>query len=129
MAAYWPQAVLGSFKANADLSNSQYTLVKLATDGGVVAVSAITDIPIGVLQNTPKQGQTAEVVIVGGTKVKAAGAISLPALLGAAADGRIAKVTLPSATVHIFGQADEAATAANDIVSAVVNFASPARAV
>lgn len=131
MAAFWPQVVLASYIAGADLSAAanQYTFVKLNTSGEVVAVTAITDIPIGVLQNLPKAGATAEVVMVGGTKLKASAAITLPAILGTASDGRAAKLAAGTATtVYVVGQADTPAGAANEIFSAVINTASPARA-
>lgn len=130
MSAFWPQPVLGSFIAGADLSALQYTMVKLNSSGQVVAVAAITDIPIGVLQNKPVSGATAEVLIVGGTKVLASAAIVLPAVLGTDASGRAKKLAAGTDTTqYIIGQADVPAGATGDIISAVVNFASPARAV
>lgn len=132
MTAHFEQAVTASFTAGADLSAGQYTFVKLNSAGAVVAVSAITDIPVGVLQNSPAQGQTAEVLVIGGTKVKAGAAIALPAVLGVDASGRAVALVPGTAgatlTQFIVGQADAPAGAANDIISAIVNLASPARA-
>lgn len=132
MTAVWTSPVLASYTAGADLSAAQYTAVKFNSAGAVVAVAAITDIPIGVLQNKPTSGQTAEVLIVGGTKFKASAAITLPATLGVSANGRAAKIAAGTdSTQYIIGQADGEqgiAGAANDIIAAVVNFASPARA-
>ena len=128
MASHWPQAVLASYVAGADLSAKQYTFVKLDTAGAVVAVAAVTDIPIGVLQNAPKAGETAEVVVVGGTKVVASASITLPALLVVTNTGTVAKaVPGTDTTKHIVGQADEAAGNSGEVISAIVNTASPAR--
>lgn len=129
MATFWPQPIVVTYEAAADLTAHQFRFVKLDANGKVVAIAAITDIPIGVLQNTPNVGQAAEVVVLGGTKVKASAAITLPALLGTAADGKAVDLTLPAATVHIVGQGDEPAGGADEIVSAFVNTINPARAV
>lgn len=129
MSAFWPQPVLGSFVAGADLSALQYTAVKLNSSGQVVAVAAVTDIPIGILQNAPLSGATAEVLIVGGSKVIASAAITLPAVLGVDASGRAKKLAAGTDTTqYIVGQADVAAGATGDIISAVFNFATPSRA-
>lgn len=127
MVAHWTQPVLASYVAAADLSALQYTFVKLDSAGKVVAVAAVTDIPVGVLQNAPKSGQIAEVLVVGGTKLKASAAIALPALVGTSATGTAVKLTLPAATAHILGQADVPAGGAGEVISAIVNCANPAR--
>lgn len=129
MASFWPQPIVVSFVAAADLSALQYTFVKLDSNGAVVAVAAATDIPIGVLQNAPKSGQTAEVAVVGGTKLKASAAITLPALVGTTATGTAVKLAAGTDTTkYILGQADTAAGGANELISVIVNCASPARA-
>lgn len=130
MVAFWPQPVQASFVAAADLSALQYQFVKLDSAGKVVAVAAITDIPVGVLQNAPTSGQIAEVVVVGGTKLKATAAITLPALLGVDTAGKGKKIAAGTDTTqYVLGQADVAAGGANEIISAFINCASPARAV
>ena len=133
MATFLSQEVVGSYVAGADLSAAanQYTFVKLDVNGAVVAVAAATDVPIGVLQNTPKPGATAEVVIIGGTKLKASAAIVVTngALIGTTSSGTAVKLTVVTdATKYILGVADSPAGAAGDIISAIVNCASPARA-
>jgi hypothetical protein len=130
--ASWQEAVSGSYTAAADLSALQYQFVKFNSSGGVVAIAAVTDIPAGVLQNQPKSGQIAEVLIVGGTKLKASAAIALPALLGVDTTGRGKKIAAGTDTTqYIVGFADGEqgiAGATGDIIAAVVNCASPARA-
>lgn len=87
---------MGSYKAGADLSALQYTFVKAGTNAGeVIAVAAVTDIPIGILMNAPTSGQTADVALPGGgAKLKMGGAVTAGARvsttaagLGVAADG------------------------------------------
>ena len=61
MAYEGPQIKLPGLTANADLSAKQYYYVKLVGAGLVDVCSAVTDIPIGVLQNNPVSGMPAEV--------------------------------------------------------------------
>lgn len=132
MTATWQEAVSASYPAGADLSALQYTFVKLDSSGNVVAVAAATDIPVGVLQNAPTSGHTAEVLVIGGTKLVASAAISLPALIGTTSTGTAVKLAAGTdATKYILGQAEGAqgiAGAAGDVISVFVNCATPSRA-
>lgn len=56
----------------ADLTGHQYRFVKLDSNGDVVAMAAITDIPFGVLQNAPNVGEPASVIPIGGGGSKVA---------------------------------------------------------
>jgi hypothetical protein len=117
-----------SLAAGADLSAKQYTFVKLS-GAGVVSAAAATDIVIGVLQNAPKSGQTAEVAIDGVTKLKASAAITVGALVGTTSTGTaVAVVAGTDTTKYVFGQAITAAGAANDIITVAVSCKSPNRA-
>ena len=71
MAYESPQICIGTLTAAADLSGKQYYFVKLASESTVNVCSAVTDVPIGVLQNTPASGESAEVAIFGLSKVSA----------------------------------------------------------
>ena len=51
------QVKVGQFTASADLSGKQYHFVKMSGNNTVTVCAAITDVPIGVLQNTPTSGQ------------------------------------------------------------------------
>lgn len=73
--------------AGADLSAEQYKFVKLNSSGQAVVCAAITDRPIGILQNAPTSGQEAEVLVVGGSKLKAGGSITEGAMLGITSAG------------------------------------------
>jgi len=60
------------FKADEDLENFQWHLVKAASTSGNVAsaTGACNPFPIGVLINSPSAGQEATVVMLGPTKCK-----------------------------------------------------------
>ncbi len=121
-------AVKTSFKAGADLSTAQYKFVKLNSDGEVILAAATTDRPIGVLQNDPASGETAEVTIAGGTKVKAGGTLAVgnPLFTNASGLGVTATVGSGGATFYIVGTAISAG-ASGEIVTAVVDCANAAR--
>lgn len=120
----------GTRKAGADLSSSQYKFVKLNASGEVIACAAATDKPYGVLQNTPISGATADVLIVGITKVQADAALATPGtLIGTSADGQAdAKTPGTDTTEYVVGQTIGTAGAAGELLTVVVNCASPARA-
>jgi hypothetical protein len=115
--------------AGADLSTKQYTFVKLDSSGQAVAASGATDIPVGVLQNAPTSGQEAEVLIVGGTKIVAGAAIGEGALIGTSAAGKaVALVAGTDTTKYVVGTLLTESAADGNIVTAVVNCATPGRA-
>jgi hypothetical protein len=84
MAVEGPQPVKWSFPAGADLSAAanQYKFVEVDSSGNVSVCNAVTDRPIGVLQNRPKQGEAAEVTISGITKLQADAALAIGAIIG-----------------------------------------------
>lgn len=91
MATSHPTDTIPGLQAGADLSAKQYHFVKLDSNGKVVACSATTDIPIGILQNAPDATYVkAAVVACGGTsKLVAGGALATPGTaLGTKSDGR-----------------------------------------
>lgn len=117
-----------SLPAGADLSAKQYCLVKLSGTG-VVACSAVTDVPIGVLQNAPTSGKTAEIAIAGISKIKVGAAISAGTLIGTTTAGLALALTPGTDTTkYIIGQIVTASSAANDIVTATINALNPSRA-
>lgn len=128
MAYEGPQIKLPGLTANADLSAKQFYYVKLAGAGLVDVCSAVTDIPIGVLQNTPASGMPAEVCALGETKIVTAAATAAGAEIGTSANGRAAAyVPGTDTTKRITGQMVTATGAANGIGTAVVNCINPAR--
>ena len=115
------QIKVGQFTASADLSAKQYHFVKMSGNNTVTVCAAITDLPIGVLQNTPTSGQAAEVCIFGITKVVADGTLAAGNLIGTSADGQADAIAAGTdVTVTTVGQALKAA-AAGETVEAFIN--------
>jgi hypothetical protein len=106
--------------AAADLSALQYTFVKLDANGLVAAASAQGEDCIGVLQNDPVAGEECEIVCVGVTKVSADSAIDEMDAITTAADGQADQA---ASADFVLGKALTAATAADDIITIVVNCA------
>jgi hypothetical protein len=116
MAYEGAQLKLGNLTAAADLSAKQFHFVKLATATTVNVCTAITDVPIGVLQNTPTSGQAAEVCIFGITKVVADGNLAAGNIIGTSSDSQADAITRGSdTTVTVMGQAIEAGSAGQTV--------------
>jgi hypothetical protein len=60
-----------SMIAGEDLSDEQFKFVKLSASNTVVRCTAATDLPIGVLQNKPVSGGTANVILAGISRIYA----------------------------------------------------------
>jgi hypothetical protein len=115
--------------AGADLSAKQYYFVKMSADNTCVLCSAATDVPIGVLQNSPISGAEASVLVVGGTKLVAGAAIAAGVKIGTASTGKAdAKVAGTDTTEYTVGQVLLASGGDAEVLTAVVNCASPNRA-
>ena len=112
MAYESPGIDIGTLTAAADLSSNQYYFVKLASATTVNVCTAITDLPIGILQNTPTSGQAADVRIFGISKASADGTLTAGRWIGTSADSQAAGITPGSdTTVYVMGQAIQAASA------------------
>lgn len=128
MATENPIYVDSSKLAAADLSGHQYRFVK-ETANGIEAIAAVTDRPAGILQNDPKQGESAQVMKIGKSKLVAGAAIAITALVGTDATGKgDTKVPGTDTTEYVCGSASEAAGNANEIISVYVNCMNPHRA-
>jgi hypothetical protein len=115
--------------AGADLSTKQYYFVKVNSSGNAVLCAAATDAPIGVLQNNPISGAEASIVVVGGTKLVAGAAIAAGIKIGTDSAGKAdAKVAGTDTTEYTVGQVLLASAADADVITAVINCASPNRA-
>ena len=115
--------------AGADLSTKQYYFVKVNSSGNAVLCAAATDAPIGVLQNSPISGAEASIVVVGGTKLVAGAAIAAGIKIGTDSAGKAdAKVAGTDTTEYTVGQVLLASGADAEILTAVINCASPNRA-
>jgi hypothetical protein len=71
---------------------------------------------------------SSDLLIVGGTKLVASEAITLPAFLSVASAGKADKIAVTDTTQYVVGQALTAAGADADVITAVVNCANPTRA-
>jgi len=120
MAFEIPGRVDGTRPAGADLSaaGNQYKFVKLNTSGQVVAITAVTDKPYGILQNTPAAGQAAEVMIDGISKVQGDANLTIGDQVSPSADGQAAAaVPGTDTTKYIVGEVLTDNTTAGGIVS------------
>ena len=112
MAYESPSISIGTFTAAADLSAKQYHFVSLATATTVNVCSAITNAPIGILQNNPTSGQQAIVQLFGISKVVADGTLAAGNFIGTSADGQADAISPGTdTTVYMTGQCIQAASA------------------
>lgn len=119
-----------SFVAGADLSTKQYHFVKLdgTTRRTIVACSAVTDIPVGVLQNNPTAGKMATVMSVGQSKIVADANLACNDRIGTSADGQAAAyVAGVDTTKYLVGYVLDENTAAGGLISAWISCIAPAR--
>ena len=79
---------IGTFTASADLSSKQYYFVKMSGDNTVTVCAAVTDKPIGVLQNKPESGEQAVVRVFGVSKFSVDATVAAGDCLGTSADGQ-----------------------------------------
>lgn len=109
---------MGSYKAGADLSAKQYTFVKAGTNAGeVVAVSATTDVPIGILMNAPLSGEAADVALPGGgAKLKCDASVTNGGLIKTGDDGLGEAASADGALVCARADVTGKTTAANDVI-------------
>lgn len=120
--------VTKTFVAGADLSAKQYYLVKLSA-GTVIPCAAVTDVPIGVVQNNPLSGEAAEVVLLGGTKVVSSANLAAGVQIGTTTAGKVAALVAGTDTTkYVVGTLVTAAGADGVIGTAVINCINPHRA-
>ena len=118
-----------TFIAGEDLSSSQYKFVKMSGNMKVIECDALTDIPIGVLQDKPKNGNPALVMVLGRSKVDSGGALTAGWLIGTAADGQAVRKQAGTNTTHyIVGHVVHGSGGAGRPASALINCMSPTRA-
>lgn len=129
MAIQASQPLKISLVAGADLSAKQYYFVKLNSSGQAVVCAAVTDIPVGILQNTPASGSVAEITVVGVSKVSSDAGLTAGNQIGTSADGQAAAyVAGTDTTKYIVGQMLTTTGAAAVIGTAVINCVAPHRA-
>lgn len=114
---------LWSFTAGANLT--QYTFVKLNSQGQVVPCAAVTDQPIGVVQDSPNSGDTATVCGIGISKVvtgsAASGGLAVGTSISTDASGDALAITPGTDTTkYLVGVVVEASANPGELVSAWV---------
>jgi hypothetical protein len=122
-------AVKVTLVAGEDLSAKQYHFVKIDNGTGkAVAVSGAADRPIGVVQNNPSSGQEAEVLISGGTKIKAGGSASAGQALFASASATGVTLAFGTTASAAFAVGTWISSGASgEIATAVINCANSGR--
>lgn len=98
--------------AGADLRLKKGYAVKVSA-GTAILCAAVTDVPYGILENTPNTGELCTITRDGATKaVIGAGGVTRGQRIGTAADGRLVTKTEGTDLTHyICGIAEETAAA------------------
>lgn len=114
---------IGWLLAGADLSSHQFGLVKLS-GATWVKCSAVTDMPIGILQDKPTSGLAACVAVGGVSKCKLGGSVTAGNKIGPDANG--AGVSKTDATHWAIGVALESVSLAatptdSELASVLIN--------
>ncbi len=107
-----------TFKAGADLTNSQYHFVKLDGSGGIVACGVAKELSIAILQNLPADTKAARVRLLGTSKLVMAEACSENALLTTDANGH--GVLANADKDHVGAIALEASGGADEIIEVLI---------
>lgn len=106
-----------TYLAGADLSSKQYTFVKLSNDTTVVSAGA-GEAALGILQNNPESGDTANVMIMGYSLLVMSEAVAVMAKVASTAAGEGAAVTGDDLIYN--AMCVEASTADNDEVKVLL---------
>lgn len=122
--AYEANMIVRSFVAGGNLASSQYKAVKLSADNTVVICDGATDKAIGVLQNKPASGATAEVCIFGVTKWQGDADLAAGDYVGTSADGQAdAKTPAGAGTEWYIGVVLQGNSAAGGLATVFINAA------
>jgi protein involved in temperature-dependent protein secretion len=117
-AAEWNQQTL-SYPAGAAIPAHRF--VKFDANRAVIACSATTDRPIGIVTEAVEAGETARICYSGIALLEASAAIALNALVGTTADGSgVALTPGAAATAYVAAIAHEAAGADGDLIAVLV---------
>jgi hypothetical protein len=106
-----------TYPANGDLSSYQYRFVKLES-AGTVAICGNGEVPLGILQNDPEDGEMANVMIMGISNLCTHTTQSVGDKIGSQALGRGVAVTADTNTYNAI--ALEAATAQDDEIKVLL---------
>lgn len=119
-----------SFQAAADLSAQQFRFVKLDANGQIAAITAVTDIPIGVLQDKPGAAGRAGCVMLNGiSKIVGGANLAKADQVGPDAQGRaVAYVAGTDTTKYKVGQILEDNSVAGGLCTMVFDCSAASRA-
>ena len=122
MATFGP-SLIASFATTADLSSSEYLLVKASADGQVaLATAKASDFVVGVLTDGVADGSSSaagvSVQIAGIAKAKAGAAVAIGAALTCDSSGRA--ITTTTGGDNLLGRALTAASGANEIIEVLL---------
>lgn len=120
--AYEIRGLVITLKAGEDLTEKQFHAVKISGDSTVVACG-LGDKPVGILQNDPRNGSAAEIMVYGVSRVKIGATMTAGASVTVDATGQVVNET-ENLTNYNFGQLLENATAGS-IGTALINTAVP----
>lgn len=124
------QVKIPGLTAGGDLSAAanQYKFVKYSALKAVVVCDGVTDVPCGVLQNTPASGAAADVVCFGITKVQGDADLAFGNLIGTSADGQAAAYAAGTDTTkYVVGHVIQDNAAAGGLATAFINCVNPHR--
>jgi hypothetical protein len=114
--------------ADYSAAGNQFKFVKNVAGQATICTGA-TDKPIGVLQNTPKAGQEAQIMVTGISKVQGDANLAVDDLIGTSADGQAdAKIPGTDTTEYVVGRVIEDNSAAGGLATCLINCANPHRA-
>lgn len=117
-----------TYTASADLSAKQYRFVKISGDARCTVCAAITDKPIGILQDNPVAEGSALVMQSGISKVVAGAELTAGALVGTDANGAAVPIVAGTdTTAYIVGHVKIGA-ASGAIAEVAFDCMAPARA-
>jgi hypothetical protein len=124
--AYEANMIVRSFVAGASLASAQYKAVKLSADNTVVVCDGATDKAIGILQNKPASGGTAEVCVFGFTKWQGDADLAAGDVVGTSADGQAdPKTPAGGGTEFYIGTVIQGNSTAGGLATVFINAATP----
>lgn len=94
-----------TFKAGSDMRGDQFKIVELTANAHEVELSAVGDLPVGVVQNIPNSGEAATVALAGISKAIAGGAVAAGKKVSAAATGFATQTISGGIEIAVFGRA------------------------
>lgn len=110
-----------TFLAGEDLSAKRYYIVKMSANGAVVACSAATDVPVGILQTGAPSGKEVLVRVIGHSKVVAGDGLSAGNVISTTNAGKAQAITVGTDTTrYILGIVTHGAGADGNVAECVI---------